>query len=128
MKITNILNQIQETNNYMKKLQLTNELMEEVNSMGDEVSMDKKEDIMEELDNEGIDVRICSKCGNLMDEGYLIDGGTAYYCSDECLYSEITKEEWKKMTAHLIDIEDRTEEEDEWAEEYGDESFWTQWF
>jgi len=29
-----------------------------------------------------------------MDEGYVIDGGTNYYCSDDCLHTEYTDKEW----------------------------------
>lgn len=38
--------------------------------------------------------RRCSSCGKLMREGYCEDMGTAYYCSDECLHTEYTDEEW----------------------------------
>ena len=38
--------------------------------------------------------RRCSVCGKLMDEGYCEDMGAAYYCSDECLHTEYTDEEW----------------------------------
>ena len=30
--------------------------------------------------------RRCSVCGKLMREGYCVDMGAAYYCSDECLH------------------------------------------
>lgn len=42
-------------------------------------------------------VRVCSKCGRSMVKGYCIDGGTDYYCSDECLLQEMTWEEWLKL-------------------------------
>ena len=38
--------------------------------------------------------RRCSVCGKLMREGYCIDAGFAYYCSDECLHTEYTEKEW----------------------------------
>ena len=38
--------------------------------------------------------RRCTQCGSLMREGYCVDMGAAYYCSDECLHSEFTDEEW----------------------------------
>lgn len=38
--------------------------------------------------------RRCSVCGKLMCEGYCSDMGAAYYCSDDCLHTEYTKEEW----------------------------------
>jgi hypothetical protein len=42
--------------------------------------------------------RECDECGKGMNEGYCIDGGMAYYCSDECLHKDITPDEWKEMT------------------------------
>lgn len=53
--------------------------------------------------------RRCTVCGNLMNEGYCVDMGAAYYCSDECLHTEFTEEEW----------------ENECNE--NDQSYWTQW-
>ena len=41
--------------------------------------------------------RICSHCGKVMIDGYLIDEGAAYYCSDECLYSNMTEEEYQEL-------------------------------
>lgn len=53
--------------------------------------------------------RICENCGKHMDEGYCIGGGEAYYCSDKCLHTEYTPEEWAEMYS-----------------EDGD-SYWTEW-
>lgn len=39
--------------------------------------------------------RRCSVCGRLFRKGYCFDAGTDYYCSDECLHTEFTKEEWE---------------------------------
>lgn len=41
--------------------------------------------------------RICSHCGNVISEGYVFDGGTAYYCSDECACHHFSSEDWLKM-------------------------------
>jgi len=38
--------------------------------------------------------RRCSICGKLMREGFCVNMGDAYYCSDECLHNEYTDEEW----------------------------------
>lgn len=38
--------------------------------------------------------RRCSECGKLMRTGYCVDMGVAYYCSEECLHSDFTDEEW----------------------------------
>lgn len=32
-----------------------------------------------------------------MDEGYYIDNGLEYYCSDECLHKHYTEEEYEEM-------------------------------
>lgn len=53
--------------------------------------------------------RVCSHCGKTMQEGYVIDGGKAYYCSDSCMNHHLTKEEY------LERYED------------GGDSYWTQW-
>ena len=43
------------------------------------------------------DVRTCNACGKEMDEGYCIEGGMEYYCSDACLHTEVTPEEWAEL-------------------------------
>jgi hypothetical protein len=40
--------------------------------------------------------RRCSECGKLMRKGYCVDMGVAYYCSDDCLHSDFTDNEWAK--------------------------------
>ena len=39
--------------------------------------------------------RRCSVCGRLFREGYCQDAGANYYCSDDCLHTEFTEEEWE---------------------------------
>ena len=53
--------------------------------------------------------RTCEHCGKWMDEGYCIDGGREYFCSDACLHTKYTPEEWAEM--------------------YSDDgdSYWTEW-
>jgi hypothetical protein len=43
--------------------------------------------------------RTCSECGKGMNEGYCIDSGCEYYCSDACLHKHHTPEEWESMYA-----------------------------
>ena len=38
--------------------------------------------------------RRCSACGKLMASGYCVNAGDEYYCSDECLRTEYTTDEW----------------------------------
>ena len=54
--------------------------------------------------------RRCSKCGKLMYEGYCVNGGTSYYCSEECLHEDFTDEEWAKEC------------------ENNDQSYYTEWY
>lgn len=54
--------------------------------------------------------RICSECGKGMNEGYCIDSGCEYYCSDACLHKHYTPEKW----------------EEAYADGDGD-SYWTTW-
>lgn len=41
--------------------------------------------------------RICSKCKKGMNEGYCINDGEEYYCSDDCLHKHITPDEYDEM-------------------------------
>lgn len=53
---------------------------------------------------------VCNCCGKVMTEGFVIEGGEEYFCSDECLHSKYTSAEWNEM--------------------YGDgdtQSYWTVW-
>jgi hypothetical protein len=45
------------------------------------------------------EIRFCSECGEPMEEGYLLYGGDSYYCSDDCLFKNHTKDEWRAMYA-----------------------------
>ena len=42
-------------------------------------------------------VRCCSVCGRAMTEGYCIENGVSYYCSDECMHTEMTDEEYLEL-------------------------------
>jgi len=49
------------------------------------------------------EIRVCDECGKIMVEGYCIDGGNEYYCSDACLCKNYTKEQWLAIYAGLDD-------------------------
>lgn len=66
------------------------------------------EDIVEELDLQHI--RCCSECGKPMYEGFCIESGLEYYCSEECLHKNLPEEEYAKL----------------YDEGRGD-SYWTSW-
>lgn len=40
------------------------------------------------------DSRACNTCGALMTEGFCIDGGAEYYCSEPCLHVHIPEAEY----------------------------------
>lgn len=44
-------------------------------------------------------VRKCKICGQEMNEGYFIDLGIngEYYCSEDCLNQDYSKEEWETI-------------------------------
>ena len=52
-------------------------------------------ELVDELDLEHI--RVCSECGKPMYEGYCIENGAEYYCSDECLHKNMTEEEYERL-------------------------------
>lgn len=81
----------------------------------DEIDRDERYNfsvsIKEELEQFGLEVRVCTSCLKIMIEGYVIEGGFAYYCSDKCLEYDMTLEEFEQA--------------------YGDgntETYWTEWF
>lgn len=59
---------------------------------------------------EGPNTRRCDHCNVVMTEGYCIDGGANYYCTDPCLYANMTEAEY-------LDLYDDGE---------GD-TYWTTW-
>jgi len=40
---------------------------------------------------------ICDECGKKMSEGFCIDAGAEYYCTEKCLHKHYTKEQWAEM-------------------------------
>ena len=54
--------------------------------------------------------RLCSICSKPMDEGYCIENGMEYYCSDECLHEVYDDEEWQLM-----------------YEDGNGDSYWSEW-
>lgn len=54
--------------------------------------------------------RTCSECGKEMKQGYCIENGMEYYCSDECLHKHYTEEEFEEL-----------------YDGGNGESYWTEW-
>ena len=42
-------------------------------------------------------MRVCSNCGCNMSDGYCVDDGEEYYCSDRCLYADGYTEQQKDV-------------------------------
>ncbi len=58
----------------------------------------KHSEVGELIDKLWLDhVRCCSVCGKAMTEGYCIENGVSYYCSDECMHKEMTDEEYLEL-------------------------------
>ena len=51
----------------------------------------------DEQDQGEEETRTCSECHKKMTEGYCIENGMAYYCSDECLHKNMTQEEYLEL-------------------------------
>ena len=55
-------------------------------------------------------MRICDVCKERMQEGFVINSGEEYYCSEDCLHTEYTEEEYMEM-----------------YDEGNGDSYWTDW-
>ena len=55
------------------------------------------------------EMRTCSKCGKPMIDGFCILDGEEYYCSEECLYSKYSEQEYSEMYE-------------------SDQAYWTNWY
>ncbi|EQK39998.1 hypothetical protein C672_3505 [[Clostridium] bifermentans ATCC 638] len=55
--------------------------------------------LLDYLENDNIEVRKCDVCNSYMIEGYCIEEGTSYYCTDECMLTEMTIEEFNNLYA-----------------------------
>lgn len=68
-------------------------------------------DLIEYVRNDEIEPRICNECGKEMWEGYCIDNGLEYYCSEECLHKNISEEEFEEL-----------------YDNGNGDSYWTEWY
>jgi hypothetical protein len=53
------------------------------------------EELVDELELEHI--RVCSECGKPMTEGFCIEDGAEYYCSEDCLHKNLSEEEYDNL-------------------------------
>lgn len=49
------------------------------------------------LENYDLEIRQCDVCKAYMIEGCCVENGEAYYCSQECMYQEMTQEEFDEL-------------------------------
>ncbi len=54
----------------------------------------RTEEERDELYDHGL--RVCSVCNTVMDAGYYVEG-PEYFCSDACLHTRYTDEEYQQM-------------------------------
>jgi hypothetical protein len=109
MMISNLIDELDDSVSFMETL------MEFADEEGTQRRTDKeilienanqflkhlKSKLIEKLENGEDDnsYRICSECEDIMSEGYCIEDGSAYYCSDDCLERNMTKEEYLESYA-----------------------------
>ena len=55
----------------------------------------KASELVDELDLKH--VRACSECGKPMTEGFCIEDGAEYYCSEDCLHKNLSDEEYENL-------------------------------
>ena len=72
-----------------------NKSMQSISNDNLKLSINTK--ICESFEEEKIELRVCSKCFNIINEGYVVGGGDEYYCTDKCLHEEISIEEWENL-------------------------------
>ena len=58
---------------------------------------DTLKDIEKEYEELIENEHFCSECSDYMTEGYCIDNGAEYYCSEKCLHKHYTEEEYEEM-------------------------------
>ncbi len=62
--------------------------------------------------------RTCTACGAGMNEGYVIEGASEHYCSDDCLHKNVTPDDFAEFYIGNKDADD----------EIGDiQIYWTEW-
>lgn len=83
-------------------LKLINENQGNLNIVLDLINISKcladgeENEIIEVLEQVGIEARICSTCKRIMLNGYCIENGMNYACSEDCLHHFMTDEEFNE--------------------------------
>lgn len=97
MIIKGIIKDLNKANKFEDKMHHAIKLVNEVNSIINLISSNEIEDIINILEDNQIEVRQCTNCSKLMFDGYVVDDGHEYYCSDKCFDEEIGMENLNKM-------------------------------
>jgi hypothetical protein len=90
------------------------EAIDKFKALGDSIYTEEMVqcEVIEEVVKGDKYARKCDKCGQGMYEGYV--AGNEYYCSDNCLHTIYTPEEWTNMY-------------EEGEDNGGSDFYWTQW-
>ena len=80
-----------------------------------------EEDFNESLDTNDDDIHRCDACKEVMSQGYVINGGEEYFCSNTCLHTKYSKEEYEEMYADINDEHDYSNDDET------SDSYWTEW-
>jgi len=81
--------------NHKSSLEGLEKMEECVNHMWREIFTDEPTD--EEIAQFTKFARRCDECGKLFNEGYCVEGGEEYYCSDKCLHKHYTPAQWNEL-------------------------------
>lgn len=92
----------------------------------------RKQQYLETIDHlkEFLDgtTKICSECGELIHEGYVVNGGMEYFCSDKCLHKCYSIKDWNQMRCADGCAEECNNPDYNWDNDLGnEENYWTQW-
>lgn len=93
-------NNINMIDNYSNKTRILNDII---------LNIEYLKEIKNDIENEE-NKRTCSECGKEMKQGYCIENGIEYYCSDECLHKNMTQEEYLEL-----------------YDDGNGDSYWTEW-
>lgn len=74
-------------------------IREVINLLNISKKQGEEQDIIEILEEVGIDARICDVCNKIMIEGYCIEDGDEYACQDTCLHQLMTPEYFEELYA-----------------------------
>lgn len=62
--------------------------------------------------------RMCTTCGDVFNDGFMYNGGSMYFCSEECLHEEVSPEDWEEAHAEDDDNNYYTEWDEDSDAEY----------